>query len=146
MADDFEPGLAVHEFGEIEGGDAGIVGDEADLARGAEFDERHGPAAAFFDDFDSAGLDGAKRGGEREQTENEGERTNDFRQTEAKKGGQTIVGDHEKGPGREGLQHASRTRRAPGGKQKIRPRRSEGRGFGSSGAGAEPRRRAADER
>jgi hypothetical protein len=38
VAVDAEPGLAAHEFGEVEGDESGVVGDEAGTVDRAEFD------------------------------------------------------------------------------------------------------------
>jgi hypothetical protein len=42
----------------LEGDDAGVVGDEAFVMGRAQFDQRHRPTTALFNDLDSAGFEG----------------------------------------------------------------------------------------
>ena len=64
-----EPGLAPHEFREVEGDDAGVVAEEADLVHRAELDQGHRPARALFDDLDSARIPHRRRGPQQHQAQ-----------------------------------------------------------------------------
>ena len=61
MPEDIKPRLAAHQFRQVEGNDAGIVGDEAGLVRGPQFHQRHRPAAALLDHLDPTRLNGQER-------------------------------------------------------------------------------------
>src|SRR4030081_459370 len=50
VAVDLEPGLATHEFRQIEGDHTGIVGEEPDLVDGPELDQGDRPAASLLHD------------------------------------------------------------------------------------------------
>ena len=67
VSDHIEPRLAAHQLGQVESDHARVVGDESHLMRRAQFDERHGPAAALFNDLNSA------RRGHRDRREAQGD-------------------------------------------------------------------------
>ena len=54
VAGDVEPRFPAHAFGQVEGDEARVVRDKTRLVGGAQFNQRHGSAAAFFDDLDPA--------------------------------------------------------------------------------------------
>src|SRR5579862_7779118 len=58
VAVDVEPGFPAHEFREVEGDDARVIGHEADLIDRAQLDEGDGPARSRLHHFDPARVTG----------------------------------------------------------------------------------------